>query len=85
MARQSYSRQFKARAALDTLKGQKTVNETASEHRVHPNLTPSRKKHSLENMPRLASQNHAIIAPHLLFTATRCATGSWRKKQWRLH
>jgi transposase-like protein len=47
MARQSYSKEFKARVALDTLKGQKTVSEVVSEHRVHPNLVAQWKKKAL--------------------------------------
>jgi len=37
MARQSYSKEFKAGVALDALKGQKTVGEIASEYKIHPN------------------------------------------------
>jgi len=50
MARQSYNKEFKARVALDALKGQKTVSEIASEHRVHPNLVAQWKKKALAGM-----------------------------------
>jgi len=50
MARQSYSKEFKARVALDALKGQKTVSEIASEHRVHPNLVAQWKKKALAGL-----------------------------------
>jgi transposase len=50
MARQSYSKAFKARVALDALKGQKTVSEIASEHRVHSNQVRQWKKKALEGM-----------------------------------
>jgi len=44
MARQSYSKEFKARVALDALKGQKTVSEIASEYKIHPNQVSTWKK-----------------------------------------
>jgi len=50
MARQSYSKEFKARVALDALKGQKTVSEIASEYKIHPNQVSQWKKKALEGM-----------------------------------
>lgn len=50
MSRQSYSKAFKARVALDAIKGQKTVSEIASEHKVHPNQVSQWKKKALEGM-----------------------------------
>jgi transposase len=50
MARQSYSKAFKARVALDALKGQKTVSEIASEHRVHSNQVRQWKKKALAGL-----------------------------------
>jgi len=50
MARQSYSKAFKARVALDALKGQKTVSEIASEYKIHPNQVSQWKKKALEGM-----------------------------------
>ena len=34
--RKHYDNQFKFRIALEAIKGQKTINETASNHGVHP-------------------------------------------------
>jgi len=53
MARQSYSKEFKARVALDALKGQKTVSEIASEYKIHPNQVGQWKKKALEGMAEL--------------------------------
>ena len=36
MKRKQHSAQFKARVALEALKGQKTVNQMAAEYGVHP-------------------------------------------------
>jgi len=50
MARKSYSKEFKARVALDAFKGQKTVSEIASEYKIHPNQVSQWKKKALEGM-----------------------------------
>ena len=44
MKRRSYSKEFKARVALEAIKGQKTVSEIASEYGVHPNQISTWKK-----------------------------------------
>src|SRR3954470_22535947 len=36
--RKQHSATFKARVALEALKGRKTTNEIASEYQIHPNL-----------------------------------------------
>ena len=36
--RKQHSAEFKAKIALEALKGRKTINEIASEHQIHPNL-----------------------------------------------
>ena len=36
MKRKQQSKEFKAKVALEALKGQKTVNEIAAEYEVHP-------------------------------------------------
>ncbi|MDQ6982809.1 MAG: transposase [Mariprofundus sp.] len=53
MARQSYSKEFKARVVLDALKVQKTVSEIATEHKAHPNQVGQWKKKALEGMAEL--------------------------------
>ena len=48
MGRKKYSRELKARIALDAIKGQKTIAELASEYGVHANQISSWKKQLLE-------------------------------------
>ena len=42
--RKNHSDIFKARVALDAIKGQKTINELASEYGIHPNQIGQWKK-----------------------------------------
>ena len=48
MKRKKYSDEFKARVALDALKGHKTINELASEYGLHPNQIGQWKKKLIE-------------------------------------
>ena len=50
MSRQHYSKEFKARVALDALKGQKTVSEIASEYKIHSTQITLWKQKALEGM-----------------------------------
>ena len=51
MKRKRYTNNFKARVALDAIKGQKTVNELASEYGVHVTQINSWRKHLLDAVP----------------------------------
>jgi len=48
--RKSYSSEFKARVALEAIKGNKTINEIASEYKLHANMITKWKKHLLDNL-----------------------------------
>jgi transposase-like protein len=53
--RKHYSADFKAKVALEAIKGQYTVNEIASRYSVHPNLVTNWKKLALAQLPELFS------------------------------
>jgi transposase-like protein len=53
--RKRYSAEFKARVALEAIKGHKTANEIASEYGVHPTQIAQWKKQVLEEVPQLFS------------------------------
>ena len=69
--RKTYSAAFKAKVALQAIKGQQTVNEIAAEHSLHPNLVTGWKKHLLDGAAQVfdSTQNQpeidtdAITAP----------------------
>ena len=51
--RKRYTAEFKAQLALEVIKGEKTANEIASQHSVHPTMLTQWKKQLLENAPDL--------------------------------
>jgi transposase-like protein len=48
--RRNHSAAFKARVALEAIRGEKTVAEIAAHHEVHANQVTSWKSQALENM-----------------------------------
>ena len=61
MARQrrSFSADFKAKVAIEAIREQRTINELASEHGVHPNMIREWKKHLLTEAPQIFSTHVA--------------------------
>lgn len=53
MQRKRYGAEFKARAAIEAIKGQKTINELSSQYGVHPNQIVQWKKQALEEAPQI--------------------------------
>jgi len=67
--RKSYDDKFKAKVALEAIKGEKTLSELSSEFGVHPTMITKWKSHFLENAsqvfsrkqdPRLKTQKELI-------------------------
>ena len=54
--RKVYDDNYKARVALEAIKGEKTVSEIASQYEVHPNQITKWKKQLLENVSSLFSK-----------------------------
>lgn len=57
--RKRYGADFKFRVALEAAKGQKTLNELASEHGVHPNQISTWKRQLLDGGPGIFGQKGA--------------------------
>ena len=55
--RNTFTKEFKARAALDAVKGQKTIGELATEYGVHPNQIGQWKKTLLKDSAELFSRS----------------------------
>lgn len=59
MKRSRYSAELKAKVALEAIRGQKTINEIASEYDVHPSQVGTWKKQALESLPEVFSNGKA--------------------------
>ena len=60
--RKAHAAAFKAQVALAALKGDKTVNELASQHAVHPTLIHAWKKQLLAGAEELFSNGRKAAA-----------------------
>ena len=49
-ARRRFTAEFKARVALAALRGDKTIQEIATRHKVHPNQVSSWKRQAVEGL-----------------------------------
>jgi transposase-like protein len=48
----NFGKVFKAKVAIEAIKGEKTINEIASVYEVHPNQVRQWKKRALEQLPQ---------------------------------
>ena len=51
--RKQYSKELKAKIALETVKGYSSINEISKEYKVHPNQISLWKRQLLENLPEI--------------------------------
>ena len=58
MARKVYSPEFKAKAALEAIKGLRTLNEIAGELGVHPAVLGQWKKQAMEGLSEVFARPH---------------------------
>lgn len=57
--RKRYDAAFKARVAIEAIKGQRTVNEIAAAHQVHPHQVTQWKKQALQQLSEVFSNGRA--------------------------
>ena len=57
--RRKHTAEFKARVAIESIQGLKTVNEIAKEYEVHPVMVGTWKKEMLERLPELFQAQNA--------------------------
>ena len=53
--RRQFSAEFKAKVALEAIRAERTLNEIAAEHGVHPHMVSQWKSQLLENLPGVFS------------------------------
>ena len=64
--RRRFSADFKAKVALEAIKGQKTVAELAGEYEVHANQITQWKKQLLESLPEVFGRRRELEAADLV-------------------
>jgi len=57
--RKSFGKAFKAKVAIEAIKGEKTINEIASIYEVHPTQVVQWKKLALEKLPDTMSDGRS--------------------------
>ena len=53
--RRNFTPDFKARVALDALRGDKTIQEIASKHKLHPNQVSTWKRQAMDGLGEVFS------------------------------
>ena len=53
--RRRFSGEFKAKVALEALRGDKTIQEIATRHKIHPNQVSTWKQRAVEGMKEVFS------------------------------
>ena len=79
--RKRYSAEFKAKVALEAIKGEQTIAELGSRYNLHPNMIATWKRRAIENMPeafsRKPARKRAAEEP-----ASGSCTPRWGSSQW---
>lgn len=57
--RKRYTSEFKAKVALEAIKGQRTVNEIGTRYGLHPNQVSQWKKQAVEQLSEVFSDGRA--------------------------
>jgi putative transposase len=91
--RKRYSAEFKARVALDAIKGHTTVNELASIYGVHPTQITHWKHQLQQEVPQIFSarrakreQDQEALQAQLYQQIGQLKVElDWLKKSWRYH
>jgi len=61
--RKNHSKEFKAKVALEAVKGMHTLSELAARHKVHPTQIGQWKKHLMDGAPQLFERGHSSVHP----------------------
>ena len=61
--RRNFTDQFKAKVALEALRGDKTIQEIAAKHQVHPNQVSTWKRQAVEGMADVFAKKGGATGP----------------------
>jgi len=51
--RRRFTAEFKAKVALEAIRGERTISELATKHQLHPNQITQWKRQAIENLARV--------------------------------
>ena len=54
-SRRRFTAEFKAKVALEAIRGEQTINELAARYELHPNMITTWKRQAIENMASVFS------------------------------
>lgn len=57
--RRNFTAEFKARIAIEAIKGQRTVQEIAAHYEVHPNMVTKWKQQAIAELPHVFSDHRS--------------------------
>jgi transposase len=61
--RRNFTDQFKAKVALEALRGDKTIQEIAARHQVHPNQVSTWKRQAVEGLADVFAKGDKLTGP----------------------
>ena len=61
MKRKPHTPEEKARTVIEVLRGERTLNEIASEHEIHPNMLTRWKKEALEGLVSVFENDNSTL------------------------
>ena len=64
--RRKFSGELKAKVALEALRGDRTLQEIASRHQVHPNQVGAWKRQAIEGLAELFSKGGGAPGPGIM-------------------
>ena len=75
MKRKRYAAEFKARVAVEAIKGEETLAQLANRFEVHPNMIAQWKRHAMEKMADIFSKKGrwCLTTPGLVFQTVQGA------------
>jgi transposase len=62
--RRHFTAEFKAQVALEAIRGERTLDELAASHQLHPNLIMTWKRQAIEKMARIFTRKAGSGGPN---------------------
>ena len=59
--RRRFTAEFKAKVALEAIRGERTISELATKHRLHPNQITQWKRQAIENLAKAFDDKAADV------------------------